>query len=68
MMLDKAKGILVVPHWSGAIWFNQLRSITNDSFDFTIKDSTVYLSVNDWKQNNNCPWGHAFRVVAVDCS
>jgi len=68
MILDKARGILVVPHWQGAIWFNMLKSITTGWFNFKITQETVYLSVNDWKQDNNCPWDHVFRVVAVNCS
>jgi hypothetical protein len=68
MIMDRAWGVLIVPHWESQIWFNQLKSITRDFFTFQISPRTFYLSVDDWKQNNNCPWGHVFRAVSVDCS
>jgi ribonuclease HI len=68
MKMDRARGILIVPHWESQIWFNQLRSITRAAITFQLSPDTVYLSVDDWRQNNNCPWGHVFRAVAVNCS
>jgi hypothetical protein len=68
MMMDKCKGILVIPYWTGAIWFNMFRTIDTDWIDFTVSKETVFLSVDDWKQRKNCPWGHLFRIATVDCT
>jgi hypothetical protein len=67
LMLDRCRGILVLPFWPGASWYNRFRTIDTDWFEFEVSEETVYLSVDDWKQRSNCPWGHIFRVATVDC-
>ena len=67
LIMDKCRGVLVVPFWPGASWYNRFRTIVTDWFEFEISEDTVFLSVDDWKQRNNCPWGHLFRIASVDC-
>ena len=67
LIMDRCRGVLVVPFWPSASWYNRFTTIYTDWFEFEISEDTVYLSVDDWKQRDNCPWGHKFRVASVDC-
>ena len=67
LIMDRCRGIVVLPFWPAASWYNRFRSMDTDGFDFVISEDTIFLSVNDWKQRTNCPWGHKFRIATVDC-
>ena len=67
LIMDRCRGIVVLPFWPAASWYNRFRSMDTDGFEFVISEDTIFLSVNDWKQRTNCPWGHKFRIATVDC-
>ena len=67
LIMDRCRGIVVLPFWPAASWYNRFRSMDTDGFDFVILEDTIFLSVDDWKQRTNCPWGHKFRIATVDC-
>ena len=67
LVMDRCRGVVVIPFWPSASWFNRFRTMDTDWFDFTISEETISLSVDDWKQRGNCPWGHKFRIATIDC-
>ena len=50
LVMDRCRGVVVIPFWPSASWFNRFRTMDTDWFVFTISEETIFLSVDDWKR------------------
>ena len=63
IVMERARGILIVPNWEAQMWYRHLLKIQVDYFDFNCDNNTVYLSVDTEIQRRSCPFGHVLRAV-----
>ena len=64
IIMERARGILIVPNWEAQMWYRHLLKIQTDFLDFICDESSIYLSVDTEMQRRNCPFGHTLRAVA----
>ena len=66
IVMDKAKGILIIPNWTRQTWYKHVLRIQLDYWDFVCRDDSVYLSVDNEQQRQHCPFGHVLRALQFD--
>ncbi|MCP5014251.1 MAG: hypothetical protein GY938_03090 [Ketobacter sp.] len=64
IVMERAKGILIVPNWETQMWYKHLLAIQVDHWDSMCNEETVYLSVDTEMQRKACPVGHMLRAVS----
>ena len=62
IIMEKARGILIIPNWDSQFWYKHVERIQEDYWDFTCSEETVYLSVDTDTQRQSCPYGHTLRA------
>ena len=63
IIMERARGILIVPNWDSQFWYRHLLRIQVDHFDFSCDVNTVYLSVDTEIQRRSCPFGNVLRAI-----
>ena len=64
IIMERARGILIVPDWKAQMWYRHLMRIQVDAIDFICNEDTVYLSVDTETQRTSCPFGHTLKAVS----
>jgi hypothetical protein len=64
IVMEGARGILIVPDWEAQMWYKHLLKIQVDHWDFMCNEETVYLSVDTEIQRKACPFGHMLRAIS----
>ena len=72
IIMEKARGILIIPNWDSQFWYKHVERIQEDSWDFACSEETVlFISGYGYSETELPSWPHTegnkiFRGKVLD--